>query len=124
MANNIQSPGVQSILQSSSTGPGAWYRVHSKLSNLTFQVVHTGTSVGTTVGSTTIIQASNDGVNPLATVLGTIGVAGSDVASDGFTINAGWQYVRAQINSVQAATVGSTGTTFGVNVLVSAQLRN
>lgn len=119
----LQSPGVQTILASSSTGPGAWYRVHHKLGNLTFQAVHTGSSVGTTVGSTTVIEASNDGINPLATVLGTIGLAGSDVASDGFTVNTNWQYVRAKINSVQAATAGSTGTTFGIAVQVSAQLR-
>lgn len=119
----LQSPGGQVILASSSTGAGSWYRVHPKLGNLSFQVVHTGTSVGTTVGSTTVIEASNDGVNALGTALGTIALSGSDVASDGFTTNNHFEYVRAKINSVQAATAGSTGTTFGISVSVSAQMR-
>lgn len=120
----LQSPGVQNILNSSSTGPGSWYRVHHKLGKLTFQVTHQGTSVGTTIGSTTVIQASNDGINALATLLGTVGIAGSDAKADGFAIDSHWEYVRAQINSVQAATAGSTGTGFGISVQVSAQLRS
>lgn len=120
----LQSPGGQVILASSSTGAGDWYRVHPKLGKLTFQVTHTGTSVGTTIGSTTVIEASNDGVNALATVLGTIAIAGSDVKADGFATDAHWEYIRAKINSVQAATAGSTGTTFGISVAVSAEMRS
>ena len=116
----LQSPGGQVILTSSSTGAGDWHRVHSKLTKLTFQVTHTGTSVGATVGSTTVIEVSNDGVNANATVLGTVGLVGTSVAADGFATDMHWEYVRAKINSVQAATAGSTGNTFAIAVTVSA----
>lgn len=121
----IQSAGAQAILQSSSTGAGDWYRVHHKISKLTFQVTHNPTSVGatgTTVSSTTVIEASNDGINALGTVLGTVALAGDNVQSDGFAIDAHWEYVRAKINSVGAASAGSTGAGFGIEVFVSPHI--
>lgn len=127
MTTNVLGPGPNLILTSSSSGAGNWHRVHPKLGKLTFQVVHTGTSVGatgTTVGSTTVIEASNDGVNPLATVLGTVAFSGDSPQSDGFTIDANWSYIRAKINSVAAASAGSTGSAFGIVVTCSAQLRS
>ena len=127
MSTNVLGPGPNLILSSSSSGAGDWHRVHPKLGKLTFQVVHTGTSVGatgTTVSSTTVIEASNNGVNALDTVLGTIVFAGDSPQSNGFTIDANWSYVRAKINSVAAASAGSTGSSFGIAVTCSAQLRS
>lgn len=112
MAFNIQAGGNQVILNSSSTGPGNWYRVHPQVRNITFQANAIG--VGATIGSTVIIQGSNDGVNPIATTLATIPLnAASTVAADGFTLDAHWEYVRAQVNSL---------TTGIVTVYASAQI--
>lgn len=120
----LHSASGQVILASSSTGAGDWYRVNQKLGKLTFQVTHNPTSIGATVSSTTVIEASNDGVNALGTVLGTVALAGDNVQANGFAVDAHWEYVRAKINSVGAASAGSTGTGFGISVSVSAQLRS
>ena len=121
---HLQSPGGQVILTSSSTGPGDWYRVHPKLGLLTFQVTHTATSVGASLSSTVVIEGSNDGVNAMATVLGTIVFAGASVQSDGFATNNHPEYIRAKYNGIGAATAGSTGSTFAIVTTVSAQLRS
>lgn len=117
----LHSPGGQSILTSSSTATGDWYRVNPKLGKLTFQVVHTGTSVGATVGSTVVIEVSNDGVNALGTEAGTVALSGDSPKSDGFALDAHWEYVRAKIQSVAATSAGSAGSGFAINVAVSAQ---
>lgn len=117
----LHSPGGQSILTSSSSGAGDWYRVNPKLGKLTFQVTHTGTSVGATVGSTTVIEVSNDGVNAVGTVAGTVAFSGDSPQSNGFALDAHWEYVRAKIQSVAATSAGSVGTGFAINVNVSAQ---
>ena len=103
----LNSPGPNTILNSSSSGFGNWFRVHPKLGTIAFQAVHTSSGIaGTTVQSTIYIQGSNDGVTPLGTTLGTtlsnlgtIVISGGSPQSDGFTINAGWAYVRAGLNS-------------------------
>ena len=123
MSYNINTTPV-TILNSSSTGAGEWYRVHPKHSNLTFQVIHTGTSVGATVASTVLIEASNDGVNALSTPLATIVIAGDTPQSLGVAIDANWQWVRAKNNAIQAATAGSTGSAFAVKTVVSSQIRS
>ena len=127
MSTNVLGPGPNLILSSSSSGAGDWHRVHPRLGNLTFQVLHVGCSVGatgTTVSSTVVIEASNDGSNALATVLGTFAISGDSPQSDGFTADANWSYIRAKINSVGAASAGSTGSNFAISVRVSAQLRS
>ena len=104
MAFNIQAGGPQTILNSSSTGAGNWYRLHPQVRNVTFQAV--ATAAGATIGSTILIQGSNDGVNPIASVLATIALnSSSTVASDGFTLDAHWEYVRAQVNSLTSGSV-------------------
>lgn len=114
----LNSAGPTTILNSSSSGYGNWFRVHPKLRELTFQAVHTGSSVGATVASTIIVQASNDGVNPLQTTagstvdaLGTIVLNGGSPQSAGFAINAGWQFVRAGMLSAPSS--GSVTVTVG-----------
>lgn len=114
MAFNIQAGGHQTILASSSTGPGEWYRLHPQIRNVTFQAIATGASA--TIGSTVEIHVSNDGINKVATLLGTISLnSTSTSASDGFTMDAHWEYVRAQVNSL---------TTGSMTVLASPQIIN
>lgn len=108
MANNIYSPGPQTLLNSSSTGPGSWFRLHPSVRNVTFQATLTGSSVGVTVGTTLYVEASNDGVNALATKLATIAFNGASPQSDGFTLDAHYEYVRFNTNSI------TTGSIVGV----------
>lgn len=95
---------TETILNSSSTGAGSWFQLNPKLGNATFQVLTTGSSVGDVVAATVTIEASNDGVNPLATVLGTVTLSTNSPASDGIAINANWKYVRANQTSISAST--------------------
>jgi hypothetical protein len=114
MSFNIQAGGPQTILNSSSTGAGNWYRVHPQIRNITFQAVATGASA--TIGSTVLVQGSNDGINAVASTLATIALnSTSTVASDGFVLDAHWEYVRAQINSL---------TTGSLQVIACAQIIN
>lgn len=113
MANNIQSPGVTTILNSSSTGPGSWYRVAQRIGHLSFQVIHTAS--GATVSSVVGIETSNDGINPNQTVAGSVTLTGATApGADGLATDAGWAYVRANTSSI------STGS---IQVLVNAQYR-
>lgn len=103
MANNIYSPGTVTILTSTSTGSGSWYRLHPNVRNVTFQGLANGSSVGVTAASAINIEASNDGTNALATKLGTITLNGAAPYSDGFTVDAHWEYVRATITAITTA---------------------
>lgn len=110
MANLIQGSGQNTIQSTTAAAVGQWYWVHPKLRNLTFQVLHTGTSVGTSVGSTTYIEVSNDGVNVLNSKAGTVvmgNVSPLDIspACDGFTLDAHYNYVRSRVNSMTTGTV-------------------
>lgn len=115
----LNTAGPTTIFNSSSPGAGNWYRVHPRLRSFAVQIIHTASGVaGTTVGSTTLIQGSNDGVNPLLTTGGSsvdalaFGViSGGSPQSNGFTFTANWSYIRANLQSI------STGI---VQVLVSA----
>lgn len=99
----LHTAGQTTIFNSSSTGPGAWVQVHPKMKTLTFQVNALGTSVGATINSTVWIEASNDGVNPLITKLGTVVFTTIRApAVDGFTINAAWNFIRGNIQSMGA----------------------
>lgn len=111
MAYNINTTPV-TILESTSTGPGEWYRVHPNRGKLTFQIIQTGTSVGATVASTVLVQASNDGVNPLLTTAGstvdalaTVVLNGGSPQSAGFAIDAAWEWVRINVNSLSTGTI-------------------
>lgn len=61
----------------------------------TFQAAVAGTGV---VSATVVIEVSNDGINFIT--LGTITLSGTNVASDGFTTNAAWQYSRARVSAI------------------------
>lgn len=47
--------------------------------------------------ATVVFDVSNDGVNPIATSLGTVTLAGA--GSDGFTTDAPWKYIRARVTA-------------------------
>ena len=69
MAFTLNSAGPTTLLTSTAGSVGAtgnWYRVPPKLRALAFQVTQVTSSVGATASSTTFIQVSNDGVNPIA----------------------------------------------------------
>ena len=115
MAFNIQAGGPQTILNSSSTGPGNWYRVHPQIRNITFQATINGSSLAATGSSSAYIQVSNDGVNPLASIPIIIGITGAAPLADGATMDAHYEYVRAQINSITSGAASLT-------VVASAQI--
>lgn len=50
-----------------------------------------------TAAATVVIEASNDGVNTVATALGTVTLAGA--GSDGFATDAPWKYIRARVTA-------------------------
>ena len=121
----IQTPGPTTILNitSTTTGPGSWYRVNNqKLSDLTFQVLHAGTSAGVTVSSTINIEGSNDGSNAIATVLAAIAINGTTPQSEGATMKStmagAWEYIRANVNRASSSTSVSTG--YNIQVIVGA----
>lgn len=78
------------------SGSGAWLYKESPYT--TFQVMIDGTS-GTQT-ATVVIECSNDGIHPCATVLGTITLSGTVTASDGFTTTAPWKYIRATVTAI------------------------
>jgi len=50
-----------------------------------------------TAAATVVLDVSNDGVNAVATPLGTITLAAA--GSDGFTTDAPWKYIRARVTA-------------------------
>ena len=90
----VKSGRVIDILATTSGTPtGSWMFKDAPKS--TIQVVSTG-------AATVIFEVSNDGVNTIATTLGTVTLAGA--GSDGFTTDAPWKYIRARV-TVNAANV-------------------
>lgn len=77
-------------------GSGPWAYKQSPLA--TFQANVDGTS-GTQT-ATVAIDISNDGVHPCATAAGTIALSGTISASDGFSTNSSWKYVRARVTAI------------------------
>lgn len=110
MANNIYSPGPQAILSSSAAAAGNWYRLHPAVRNVTFMATQTGSSVGVAVGATVYVEASNDGINPIATTLGTITLSGASPQVDGFTSDAHWEYVRFNTSSLTTGTIAGVAS--------------
>ena len=53
--------------------------------------------VVTTAAATIVFEVSNNGVNAIATTLATVSLAAA--GSDGFTTDAPWKYIRANITS-------------------------
>lgn len=78
------------------TGAGAF--LYKDSPEATFQATVTGTGA---VTATVTIEFSNDGVNALSTVGGTITLSGTTTSSDGFTTAAApWKYWRANVTAI------------------------
>jgi len=85
----VKSGRVIDILASTAaTVTGAWMFKDAPKS--TIQVV-------ATAAATVVIEVSNDGVNAVATALGTVTLAGA--GSDGFTTDAPWKFIRARVTA-------------------------
>lgn len=101
----VRSGSVKDILPTNpvTTGnlTGGWVYKDSPQSAIHGVVVGTGA-----VGCTITLQVSNDAVYPLSTALGTITLSGTTFASDGFTTNAPWKYIRAVV-SASSGTISS-----------------
>lgn len=104
----VKSGRVLDLIPSTTTGvlTGSWMFKDSPYSAI--QAIVTGTGV---VGATITIEVSNDGVNSVSTALGVITVSGTTAASDGFTTEAPWKYIRAVVSS-------PSGTISGISVLM------
>lgn len=76
----------------------------------TFQAVVNGSGA---VAATVTYQVSNDGVNPVNTPLGVSTLSGTTTASDGFTTQAPWKYIRAVISGASGS-ITSIVITMGV----------
>lgn len=103
----IKSGRVTDLLQgATTTTTGDWK--YKDAPNSTTQATVTGTGA---VTATVVIDVSNDGVNAIATALGTITLSGTTSSSDGFVTNAPWKYVRARVTAISG-----TGATVNVNL--------
>lgn len=96
-------------LGTSALGPGPWVPIHSKIRNVTFQGEAIGSSIGTSISGVVRIELSNDGINPINTPAGTItfGTTPLDVspASDGFAIDAAWNYCRGNVTALSTGKI-------------------
>jgi hypothetical protein len=86
----IKSGSVKDILAPTvaATLTGNW--MYKDAPNTSFQVV-------ATAAATVVFDVSNDGVNAVATALGTVTLAAA--GSDGFVTSAPWKFVRARITA-------------------------
>lgn len=117
MTTYIQGAGPTAIFASSTPSTGAFIRVHPGIRNMTVQAVLTGSSVGSTESGVVKIAASNDGVTPLATLLGTITLSSlGSPACDGFAIDAHWEWIRAEVTSISTSTTSAINSSMSVYV--------
>ena len=106
---NVRSGYVRDILTGATTvAPGGWH--YKDAPQAAFQATVTGTGA---VTATVTIEYSNDGVNALSTVGGTITLSGTNTNSDGFTSDTPWKFVRANVTAISG-----TGATVNVSVSV------
>ena len=98
MSSNVfvKSGRVLDILKDATTTvTGAW--MFKDAPQASYQAVVEGTGA---VTATVVIEASNDGINALSTVLGTITLSGTTTSSDGFQTSAPWKYIRARVTAI------------------------
>lgn len=104
------STGATSTFQDATTNPNATYKEGPYA---TFQGIVRGTGA---VTATIVIEGSNEATSGKSVdnnwvVLGTITLAGTTTASDGFTTAAPWRFVRARVTAI-------SGTGAAVQVLM------
>lgn len=116
-ANYIQSGGQSLIFAATSTGPGNFVPIHPNIRNMTVQATMTGSSVAAPVAGSVSIQASNDGVNPIASTLGVINFnQAASPANDGFSIDTHYNYIRAVLAGNTTGSTLSSGSSMQVTV--------
>lgn len=89
----------QIVLLDAATGTGAGAGVPLGFALAAFQATVAGTGA---VTATVNIEVSNEprGSSQSWLVAGTITLSGTTTASDGFTINSPWKFVRANLTAV------------------------
>ena len=96
MAENVfvKSGRMTHLLADGTTGTptGGW--VYKDAPKSALQVV-------ATAAATVVFDVSNDGINAVATVLGTITLAAA--GSDGFTTDAPWKFIRVRVTANSGA---------------------
>lgn len=97
--NLFAEPGVTTT----STGAG----IYKDSPYATFQANVVGTGA---VTATIVLDVSNDNTYWVATPLGTITLSGTTNATDGFTTEAPWKYVRARVTAISGT--GATVTVY------------
>lgn len=93
----VKSGTVRNMLGTGVSTTGAGNLLYKDSPMTTFQAVVTGTGA---VTATVTIEYSNDGTNVCSTVGGTISLSGTTTAADGFTSDAPWKYVRANVTAI------------------------
>lgn len=99
MSSNVwlKSGKIYNLLGTGVTSTGAGVSVYKDSPYSSFQATVTGTG---TVTATIAIEVSNDGTNWCATPMGTITLSGTTSSTDGFTTQAPWKYVRANVTAI------------------------
>lgn len=98
----------QTVTSTTISGDGSGPWLYKESPYAAFQINVDGTA-GTQT-ATVVIEVSNDGVHPVATVLGTISLSGTLTASDGFTTIASWKYIRARVTAISGTGATITAT--------------
>ena len=96
-------PVNAAAISTTATGTGNGHYKDSPKCTLQATVVGTGA-----VAATVVFDCSNDGTNWCSTALGTVTLSGTTSASDGFTTDAPWKYVRARVTAISGT--GATVT--------------
>lgn len=99
MSSNVwlKSGKVYNLLGTGVTSTGAGIGVYKDSPYSTFQATVSGTGA---VSATVTIEVSNDGTNWCSTVMGTITLSGTTSSTDGFTSEAPWKYIRANVTAI------------------------
>lgn len=79
------------------TATGTGTKIFKDSPYSTFHAVVTGTGA---VTATVNIEVSNDGNTWCSTAMGTITLSGTNSFADGFTSQAPWKYVRANVTAI------------------------
>lgn len=105
----VRSGHVRNILTSAtSTVNGSWHFKDAPKTAIQATVVGSGA-----VGATVVIEVSNDALFAVSTAVGTITLSGTVDSTDGFTTDAPWKYIRANVTAI-------SGTSAAVTVTVSS----
>jgi len=95
---------IDLLKNATTTTTGPWMFKDAPKAAIQATVVGTGA-----VSATITFEVSNDATYAISTLLGTITLSGTTSASDGFTTDAPWKYIRANVTAI-------SGTSATVNV--------